>query len=98
VLGRGQVWTSQGRLIADLANRAEIAFTGGARFNQDVPVSVAGAIEGTGATRTLRRDCGGMGDARVHVSVTGDELVLGFDATNFGGVSITPRYTFRRMP
>jgi hypothetical protein len=34
----------------------------------------------------------------VHVSVTGDELVLGFDATNFGGVSITPRYTFRRMP
>jgi hypothetical protein len=98
VLGRGQVWTSQGRLIADLANRAEIAFTGGARFNQDVPVSVAGAIEGTGATRTLRRDCGGMGDARVHVSVTGDELVLGFDATNFGGVSITPRYTFRRVP
>jgi hypothetical protein len=35
---------------------------------------------------------------RVAVTVRGDELVLGFDPTSFGGINITPRYTFRRAP
>lgn len=98
IVGRGQVWTEPGRLIADLRNRVEIVFTGGIRFNQDIPVSVAGTLSGEGATRSLARACGGTGDVRVHVTVNGDEMILGFDPTNFGGIGITPRYTFRRMP
>ena len=98
IVGRGQVWTEPGRLIADLANRVELVFTGGIRFNRDIPVSVAGTYTGGGARLSLQRTCGGAGSTNVHVTVTGDEMVLGFDATSFAGVNITPRYTFRRVP
>ncbi len=96
IVGRGQIWTEPGRIIADLSNRVELAFTGGVRFDRDIPVSVSGTYTGDTPTRTFRQTCPNTGSTHIAVSVEGDRMVLGFDPTNFGGVMITPRYTFQR--
>jgi len=98
IVGRGQIWTESGRLIADLANRVELRFTAGVRFDRDIPISVSGTYTGEGPMRTLRQTCPSASTTNLAVTVTGDEMVLGFNATNFGGIMITPRYTFRRAP
>lgn len=98
IVGRGQIWTEPGRLIADLANRVELRFTAGVRFDRDIPVSVSGTTTGDGPMRVLRQSCPGTSTTNLAVTVRGDELVLGFDPTSFGGINITPRYTFRRAP
>ncbi len=98
IVGRGQLWTSAGRVSADLANRVDLVFTGGVRLSRDIPISLAGTYTGTGPTRTLAQTCGGNGNVRLAVSVTGDDMVLGFAATGFGGVTVTPRYSFHRVP
>ena len=89
LLARGQLFTEPGRMIVDMANRAEIAFTGGVRFDRDVPVSLAGTYTGSGPVRTLRQSCPGNGETRVFVSAAGDALTLGFDPVNFGGINIS---------
>lgn len=98
IVGRGQIWTEPGRLIADLANRVELRFTAGVRFDRDIPVSVSGTTTGDGPMRVLTQSCPGTSTTNLAVTVRGDELVLGFDPTSFGGINITPRYTFRRAP
>jgi hypothetical protein len=57
IVGRGQIWTEPGRLIADLANRVELRFTAGVRFDRDIPVSVSGTTTGDGPMRVLRQSC-----------------------------------------
>lgn len=98
IVGRGQLWTEPGRIIADLANRVELAFTGGVRFDRDIPVSVSGTYTAATPTRTFTQTCPGAGTSHVAVSVEGDRMTLGFDPTSFGGVMITPRYVFQRAP
>lgn len=61
-------------------------------------MSVSGTTTGDGPMRVLTQSCPGTSTTNLAVTVRGDELVLGFDPTSFGGINITPRYTFRRAP
>lgn len=98
ITGRGQIWTEQGRITADLANRLNLTFNGGVRLDRDIPISLSGTYTGSEATRTVTQTCPSAGSVQVAVSRDGDRVTLGFPATGFGGVNVTPRYAFQRVP
>jgi hypothetical protein len=98
IVGRGQVWTEAGRIVADLANRLSLELASGVRFDRDIPISTAGTYTGTEGTRAFTQTCPGGGASQVMVSLDGDRLTLGFDPTSFAGITVTPRYVFQRAP
>lgn len=57
IVGRGQVWTEAGRIVADLANRLSLVLASGVHFDRDIPISTAGAYAGTEGTRAFTQTC-----------------------------------------
>jgi cytochrome c5 len=98
---RGQVWTSAGRFNADFITRLGLVLTGGARIARDIPGSFAGTYTGAAASPlTLAPACPSTATMPtvINYAVEGDTLTVGVPSSNFSGLTISPRYTFRRAP
>ncbi len=98
--GRGQVWTSQGRLTADIIGSLSLAFAAGNRLERALPqINFASAATATGNTLALTTECTAGSASSTPTSlqyeVRGDELIVSLRAQSLGSVTITPRYTFR---
>lgn len=99
--GRGQVWTSAGRLRADMLSSFSLVFTAGNRITRAVPpINFNSTYVATGSALALTSECS-VGTAAntpsaLEYEVRGDDLIVGLRAQNLGTVTISPRYTFRR--
>ena len=99
--GRGQVWTSPGRLRADFLGSLSLAFTAGNRLVRAVPqINFDSTYVATGNALALTAECtvgtAATTPAMLEYEVRGDDLIVGLRAQSLGSVTITPRYTFHR--
>lgn len=99
--GRGQVWTSAGRLRADFLGSLSLAFTTGNRFARDIPqVNFTSTYVASGGSLALTTECTAGTPATtptmLDYEVRGDDLIVGLRTQSFATVTIAPRYTFRR--
>lgn len=98
--GRGQVWTSSGRVSADIIGALSLAFAAGNRLERQLPhINFSSAAAASGNTLALTTECT-VGTAAstptsLQYEVRGDDLVVSLRAQSLGSVTITPRYTFR---
>jgi hypothetical protein len=102
VQGRGQLWTSAGRLRADVMTTLSLAFTSGLRTDRALPtINFDATYAASGGTLTLASECSLNPMATpgtVQYEVRGDDLVVSLAAQNVGSLRIVPRYTFHRAP
>jgi hypothetical protein len=101
--GRGQVWTSAGRVRADLLTSIDIAFSTGNHLVRAIPrINFDSTYVATGASLALTTECtagtAATTPTMVDYEVRGDDLVVGLRAQNLGSLMLTPRYTFHRAP
>lgn len=101
--GRGQLWTTAGRLRADFLGSYSLAFAAGNRFARAVPqIDFDSSYVATGNRLALTASCSGGPAAgtptTLEYEVQGDDLTLGLRTQRLGTVTIAPRYTFRRAP
>ncbi len=101
--GRGQVWTSAGRVRADIVGALGLVFAAGTRLDRALPqINFNSTYTASGGTMTLTTECmsgtAAQTPTMLSYEVRGDELVVGLAGQNLGSVTISPRYTFRRMP
>ncbi len=99
--GRGQVWTSAGRIRADLLSSFSLVFAAGNRLTRAVPqINFNSTYVATGSALALTSECS-VGTAAntptaLEYEVRGDDLIVGLRAQSLGTVTISPRYIFRR--
>jgi hypothetical protein len=99
--GRGQAWTSAGRLRADFLGSLSLAFTTGNRFARDIPqVNFTSTYVASGSSLALTTECtagtAATTPTMLDYEVRGDDLIVGLRTQSFATVTIAPRYTFRR--
>jgi hypothetical protein len=99
--GRGQAWTSAGRLRADFLSSLTLAFTAGNRLTRPVSqINFNSTYVATGNALALTTECTAGAAAStptmLEYEVRGDDLIVGLRAQALGSVTITPRYTFHR--
>lgn len=98
ITARGQVWTMPGRFSLDFVTRLNLVLTGGARISRDIPTSSAGSYTTMGSSMRVTPSCpmASATASTVAYGVDGDTLTIGPAPTMFSGLTITPRYQFRR--
>ena len=99
---RGQAWTGAGTVVMDLNSTLTLTLSGGIRFARPVPLSFAAtftdATSPLALTTTCPTDPAAMVPRSLNYTVTGDTLVMGSNGQSTAGITITPRFTFRRAP
>jgi hypothetical protein len=98
---RGQIWTESNRIVADINATLALVLENGPRFSRETPISFAATFTTATTPLALTGTCPttGSGAPRsLDYTVTGDSLVMSPPSTTTSGVTITPRYTFRRIP
>lgn len=98
--GRGQVWTSAGRIRADFLGSFSLAFAAGNRLARAVPqINFNSTYVATGNALALTSECtigtASTTPSMLEYEVRGDDLIVGLRTQSLGTVTIAPRYTFR---
>lgn len=101
--GRGQVWTSAGRVRADIVGAMGLVLGTATRLDRPLPqINFNSTYTASSGTMTLTTECmtgtAAQTPSSLDYEVRGDDLVVGLRAQALGSVSIAPRYTFHRVP
>ncbi len=101
--GRGQVWTSAGRVRADIVGAMGLVLSIGTRIDRALPqINFNSTYTASGSTMTLTTECmsgtAAQTPTTLNYEVRGDDLIVGLAGQSLGSVTISPRYTFHRVP
>jgi Copper type II ascorbate-dependent monooxygenase, C-terminal domain/Copper type II ascorbate-dependent monooxygenase, N-terminal domain len=102
IRARGHAWVEANRITVDLNTTLNLVLGGGVSFAREIPLSFASTFPTMTTPLALTTACppgATMGvPTMLNYSVTGDTLVTGPAGQMVAGVTITPRFTFRRVP